>query len=594
MPTYRHRKYGIELNVPEGTTDERVGVQMDTLAKEYESKAKGAAAKRTAEAAGMGALEEFMGPMGPSPAPGAPPGVPPTSGGPAGPIASPGASQGPTYASPLGALMGWEHSPEEAKAITGEPGFRNLSELLGQFVGEAALPASIAAGGGPGMVGKAVGGRMAAAGAGKFLTKAGTRGAELATGTAMTGAPIALEELLMGEAPMSAARHGATYGLLGEAAGVAGSKVLSKILGPSKKIVPEAMKAQEALIPMGATLTAGQLSKSRPIRLLETAAEYGLTSAGRMKKVHGRAHDAAQELLQQHLADLPERGGTVVSNAYKDLAKGSEDVVVDLLPAIAEARDLAAQHAGRIPEIDKVVEWVTTLPRRQVGGGVEGVAFGKVARLRSDLLAVERGSLGTLAPQKVHGVAERLAGKVDEAMEASLAGRPELLARWRGTNALARKAVFRDHVQDLVTRNTSEGHLNGRRLADQLERLTKAQRGKLDPGELTDLKEFANVLRQADAQNPEGTLRVAIQLAQAGVLGGLLYGEEKGKAAGLLALPYVIALGLTNPKSVKFLTAGFREAGTKAGKDAIQRAVATMAGRGLEKTGYRAPWETEE
>ena len=402
MPTYKHRKYGISLTVPEGTTDERVGLQMDNLVREHEAKAKMAGQDRDEARAAQGG-----GPlMGAPEQPMAPPnpleemmGMPQAGPGPAqGATIPPGRVSKPTERpwSPLGALLG----PREGETM------QPFSGAMGDVVREAALPMSLAAGGVPGMAGKAVG-----AGAAKVLPSLLARGAgrvaTLGTGAAMTGAPIAGEEVLRGEDPMTAIKHGGLYGLLGEGAGVVSGKVLGKvqmaIAGRSKGLIPQAVKAQEALVPMGATLTPGQLTTSKSTRLFETIADYGIFSGGRMQKVRDTAHDAAQALLRSHLEDLPVRGGDVVSNAYKDLGARARGVQVDMIQPFLDALNLQMEHQGRIPEVDRIAKWVGDLAAKYPNGKVP---FEATARLRSDLLAVERKTMGVLTLQRLSEIAK--------------------------------------------------------------------------------------------------------------------------------------------------------------------------------------------
>jgi len=605
MPTYVHQKYGIRLPLLEGMTDEQVGVQMDRLVKEHEAKAKEASTART------NARGQVGDPNAPLPAVmGKPPTTPPSDmdaleefmGGPEAPAAMVKGTLQPAQAAPGSTIQGEgaptpeEHPWSPLGALLGleTPGGiprQSFRGALAETVGKAALPMSLAAGPAAPAAGRVVAGL-----AGKVLPKVVARGAGAlatgATGAAMTGVPITVEGLLRGEDLRTAGTRGALYGAGGEVLGAAGAKVVGKVLGRSTKVISEAMKAQEALVPLGATLTAGQLSKSRMVRLFETAADYGILSGQRMGKVREASHDAAQTLLLAHMGDLPVRGGSVVANAYTDLGKKARGVTVDMLDPFMDAVNLRMRHQGRIPEVDKMADWVGDLAAKYPDGKVP---FSAVADLRSDLLAVEKKTMGTLTPQKVHGAAEKLAGSVDRAMEAGIpSNRPDIYAAWRGTNALARKAIFRDSVEDMITLATKDGKINGTQLAHKLERMTKAQAAKFDPAELADLKEFTNVLKQAESRNPDGTLRMWVQLVQGGAAAGLIVtGTIDPEKALILGAPYMISLALTSPRTIRYLTQGLRGVGTPASLEAMQRVVSTIAGRKLAK-GAEEPDGTTE
>ena len=365
---------------------------------------------------------------------------------------------------------------------------------------------------------------------------------------------------------------------------------------PSRATAGGAMRAQEALVPMGATLTPGQLTKSKTIGLAETLGNYGLLSGGRLQGVRDTAHGVGQQLLRAHLDDLPERGGDVIRNAYLDLGKRGRGVMVDLLEPMQDALILAHEHQGRIPQIDKIGKWITDLAAKTPDGRV---GFATAARLRSDLLGIERRAEGVLNPQALHGAAEKLAGSVDRAMERAIpTTQPELYAAWRGTNMLVKKSVFRDVAEDMVVKATKDGKINGTVLAHQLERMGRIQRSKLDPTSLKDFTEFVNVIRQTESKSTTETGRMWIQLMQASAAVGLVSGGAvEPKNMGILGVPYVVSLALTNPKSARYLIQGIRGAGTPAAEAAFKRMVAVMAGQGMAGTQepttkpYKQPWE---
>jgi hypothetical protein len=440
--------------------------------------------------------------------------------------------------------------------------------------------ASMALGGAPAAVGGVV-----KAGAAKVLPQLASkllgRAANVGTGAALTGAPIAAEEMVRGETPVEAIKHGAKYGLLGEALGMGVGKVVSTVAGRSKKLQPAAVKAQEALVPMGASLTPGQLTKSRTVRLMEGAAESGYFTGTGLRDVREKAHDVGQQLLRSHLDDLPERGGTVIANAYDDLGKMARGVKVDMLDPFIDSLNLRMAHQGRIPEVEKITDWVADLAAKYPDGKVP---FDVAAALRSDLLGVERKTAGVLVPQKVHGAAKKLAGAMDLAMEAAIpVNKPQLHQAWRGTNLLVKKAVFREAAEDMLGKTLKEGQISGTQLATRLERLSKAERAKLDPAALKDFAEFAEVLRQTEKKAPGAAMAVFIPMMQAAALGGVIGGVADPDKLGVLAIPSVLSLILSNPRSARYLIQGIKGVGTKGGEELVRRAISTTFGQSMTK-----------
>ena len=286
-------------------------------------------------------------------------------------------------------------------------------------------------------------------------------GGRVGTGAATIGAPIAATEMLRGEEPVTALKHGGLYGLLGETVGGVGGRAISKAFGPSKKVVPETIRAQEALVPMGATLTAGQMApKSRTLGLLENIAEKTFAGMGRIGRTREASREAAETLLRSHLEKMPERGGRVVNQLYEDLGTKAGATTVDFNSLATTVRDLVRGEHGRVPEINKIGRWVTDLMADYPGGQVP---FNAAARLRGRLLEVERGHLTTLGSQATYGAAKKFAGSLDEAMEAGAKlGPVGLHAEWRVANEAAKLSIFREVAEDWIAGATKQGVLSGK------------------------------------------------------------------------------------------------------------------------------------
>jgi len=318
---------------------------------------------------------------------------------------------------------------------------------------------------------------------------------------------------------------------------------------------------------------------------------------------YGRVDQAFDAAVQQRLRD----SGAILPAGEKYAA----EPIVDLGPARAEA-EKALNEAGQglhKAEAESIL--------RQVMGKPDKMTFEAAARLRSDLLAVKRGST-----EMISGAASQAAKRVvkylDGSMEASAkAAGPEVYDAWRAANEgykrgatlfnsdlirqlasrnpeavvdgilqanrpgsvrLAKQAigkpqlwqgVQREYVERLLTRDAVDpgvgNLLSGQRLLTKLRQFGDSGKELLGAQNHAELTKLAQVLQVAQEFTGKGAGGVSVRAGPEGAALYLAGSGRYGAAATTALAPHVIGQLFTNPTAVRLLTRGFQApAGSKA------------------------------
>lgn len=515
------------------------------------------------------------------------------------------------------------------------------------------------------LVGSMIGGT-----AGGVLTKTPTGAVQGSALGAAAGQQLAevTRSLLTGEvAPVAESLErtltAGALGALGEGAGQAAVRVVGKVLAPfATKLSPEGLKAQAALERAGVkdVMTPAQLTESRGLDILENVTGASLFGAGRLTAMREKLiKEGIPALVDDVLTQFGStRSGTEIGqllaqsrtaavevfkgarkSLYEEVDRLAKGVVVDTKPVVAFLREnLARQSRTAERALSAADVTIDDLTIAVAGGGPRApeTTFRIAQEIRSKLLGVARKKPLSVDDQAVVNVAGKIAGLVDDQMEAAARSMaPEALTAFRAANeftkvgidqlenelirGLARrmgkqpstivpllaapnKADVLRTVKAAVDTPTWE-QFQGAMTTHLVNRAADAKTGIVSGGQL---------LRQIKALGPEtaqlifkdkeaveqlgrtieylgrktaqeGTGRIFIQLRQAGAGAELVAHPMRALMGGVAAATIVVPLQLgrlfTNPTAVRWLTRGIQAGpGTETFFKAVSKAVTLSEG----------------
>lgn len=481
---------------------------------------------------------------------------------------------------------------------------------------------------------------------GRGLVGAGER--MVASGAGEAAGSLAAEAFDPSEDPLRRATEAGVTGAVGEGVGSMLAKGFQKGVKPLVGKLHEGAEATiDRLRGEGGILTPGLATRSHTMDLVENAAGASLVGGGRVL----RTQEKAQEIIQQQTQDFVNRfwdkasiveAGELIQQAvenkldvfstaarahYRKVDELTAGASVNISGLKAQAKQLQMTIAAGLPSgapgASQMLKDVMKKP--------DVVSFADAAALRSDLLSIARGG-ADLIPGKAKGLAKKLAGDMDRAMQAGAKDMSDdALRAWRTANAFWRKGkdqfnsqllksiarkdpemVFQTAIKnarpnsikqvrkvvgantdewkkiqgqwlnDIFTKSTDvEGTLDGKKFLRQIKGMGDDALKELFPAgaDRSTLLELGNALRITQGKPDTGGLRLVVQFAQAGAVAGIFMSagssDATSAAAMTLLTPYALSRIITNKTAAKWLSVGLR---APKGSDTAIRATSQLTG----------------
>ena len=467
-------------------------------------------------------------------------------------------------------------------------------------------------------------------------------------------------------------------GALGEGAGQAAVRVVGKVLAPfAGKLSREGVKAEGALARAGVedVMTPGQLTESRGLDILENITQASLLGGGRIQAARERLikegipalvddvltqvgstkpPTEVAQLFAQSRAAAVEVFKSARHALYGEVDRLARGVIVDTKPVLTFIRESLARQSRTVERAlgaaDIGMDDLTIAIAGDSGRAPE-TTFRIAQEIRSKLLTVARRKPLSVDDQAIVNVAGKLAGLVDDQMEAAAVRMaPEALTAFRAANAFNKVGVERlenELIRSLAKRAAKQPstivpllaapnkadvlrvvkaavdtptweQFQGALTTHIVQRAADAKTGIVSGGALLrsikalgdetaqlvfkdrsaveQLGRTIEFLGRKTAQ--EGTGRIFIQLRQAGAGAELVAHPMRALVGGAAAATIVVPLQLgrlfTNPTAVRWLTRGIQAGpGTTAFFNAVSKAVAlsepsrAVAGEAVQITGER-------
>jgi hypothetical protein len=258
------------------------------------------------------------------------------------------------------------------------------------------------------------------------------------------------------------------YGAGGELVGGALFRAGEKVLAPAAKSADEtAQEAQQMISERGGQLTAGQLSDSYFVDLMENIAEGSFLGGGRIQRIKQNSDEIAQDIVRdtvRFLGSGNSRAGTgklmsdvlsgnqqafqaTADTLFKFVDQKAGDASVNLAPVKRQAKQLLDPSQGKKSPV------VQSFVRELVENHGNKVSFQEAQKLRSDYLAYTRQNNDPL-PGKTQSQLEQLSKAIDSQMDSAaktLGEEPRQL--WRLANNYYKKGAeqFNSRVMKRLT-----------------------------------------------------------------------------------------------------------------------------------------------
>lgn len=413
------------------------------------------------------------------------------------------------------------------------------------------------------------GGIVGAAVAGKVLPGTQKVGQTLGAGVArMTGAGLggAAAELgyqgATGEAldPEKAVSAGGRQ-LAFEGVGQAVMRAINRLIKPSRVGVEASTeKAATAFKEVGGEFLPHQLIPEHKGFGLATGIAQGGVGGGRIDAVLKKQSEAlkplseriADKLADQSVRELDDseigallvdtiEGGKGAYEAagtkmYQALDQASGGVKVSMVPVVeaaeAELKSFAGiKNVGKSGGLSQMMKRLISFSKIDAKSGVrtfEDLSFEQAQELRSELAAVKRKAVN---PKERRAYA-KMVSVVDDAMEQSASGSPELVENWRAVNAFYKdgKRVFDNKFMARLLNETMAAEKVGEAIAAS--------------GNVTTIKQVQEALKYAKGVDPSLDTGKAMDAVRAGWFSNITAGSAaQGELSG-----GVLSAKLSNPK----------------------------------------------
>lgn len=406
----------------------------------------------------------------------------------------------------------------------------------------------------------------------------------LGAGIGAAAGSLVAEPLDPSEEPLKRAGITGGTGAAGEALGVVGNRVLFGGVFRGS-ITPEGKHA----LALGLRGTPAQLTRSRALDIMENVAEASLLGGGKIGAARQESVDAAFALVKEFHATFPKAGELATESYTRLLYRLIPDFGVDITAVKKLAAEVAAQSGQISPGARQLTNIILDLggsidttglsPSAQKflsAQGLNTIPFEQAQRLRSHFLGVSRQITSELKPHEASSAARRLAGALDDAIEAGATAKsPEALIRWRTANEFVKQTKAGSYIEEAFLRpaTQSDGSLSGKLIAGRLARANpEVLASHLSPQQIQQFKLVAAALETFQSKaGKEGTGKIFIQLAQMGAVGYMASGTHLGYAGAVLVIPKVLSMLSTNSVTARLLVDGLENYGTREGTAALAK-----------------------
>jgi len=502
------------------------------------------------------------------------------------------------------------------------------SPVLAGATGGAILGGS--AGGPPGAIAGALGGGTLGAVSKEAVEQIGLR-----TGLLDEGQKLISEEPLkkksFEQSALDAGMKGIELGV-GEGVGQAIIRPFSKLsTGFSKSVTPEGRETLDFFKGTGVTPNPAKVTDARILDIASNAGEASIVGGERFLQGQARAKeyiDGVIANMMDSVGQSKETLGQLFSDAVSSSMnsfRGTSKVLFDKVSnsigdSFVNTSSIRKQVGQLRNELSGIQSDPVLLKRlgeagdTSVGGaGLQqtGMRFSEAQALRSDLLAVIRGSKDNI-PDKTIGRIKQLTSNLEREMEAVAKGSGDnALSQWRRANkfwkegnstfndkviknimqkdpdaavsalfnagkdkpvmikrikrALGDRALINDFenstIKTLIFKSTNElGEVVPQKLLNNLKAFGgtdgAALKAMFPKGQDKVLQRLGRIKEVVIKAQPDATGRFAVQIGQIAALTGLATGNFEETSTFILLAPFAISRAFTNPRIVKFLTDG--------------------------------------
>lgn len=385
----------------------------------------------------------------------------------------------------------------------------------------------------------------------------------IGAGIGAAAGSLAAEPLDPSEEPLRRAGITGGTGAAGEAVGVIGNRaIFGGVFRGS--ITPEGKHA----LALGLRGTPAQLTRSRALDIIENVAEASLLGGGKIGKARQESVEAAFELVKEFHQTFPKAGELATESYTRLLYKLIPDFAVDMTPVKKRATEILAQSGQISPGARQLSNIILEASDK--------IPFDQAHRLRSHFLGVSRQITSELKPHEASSAARRLAGSLDDVIEAGASAQsPTALVRWRTANEFVKQTKAGSYIEETFLRpaTQSDGSFSGKLIAGRLARVNPEVLAQhLSPAQIQQFKLVASALETFQSKaGKEGTGKIFIQLAQMGAVGYMASGTHLGYAGAILLMPKVLSMLSTNSVTSRLLVDGLENYGTREGTAALAK-----------------------